>query len=311
MKTQCQFHSDDLLSDNRNEQLEKCVADFGTYRPKLCIPVISEEKSLVDFQDKNNVKCPKCSCRQIESDSCIRCGIIVSKFISAQNRKAENQKKTHYTSENLPQINLLIYSRQPKNHIFSFICIILLMPVFFYFSFCFFPLYLEAKKFEKLLPLFGARYCDFSQNENTVSEGEVPYRTGKLFIVSPEYDIMIKSGKIVTFRPEIHPVWYRLNKSIRASSPGEVDTLIRIKKILRKSKRFRKIGGIVQKVVSLNIIHINVYNWRTKTFIGRWVLDPGELNRGMVSSEEIDRIIKITSNETLLQFIESMPVRHK
>jgi hypothetical protein len=87
--------------------------------------------------------------------------------------------------------------------------------------------------------------------------------------------------------------------------------LIRIKKILRKSKRFRKIGGITQKVVSLHIIHINVYNWRDKTFIGRWVIDPGELNRHTVSSEEIDRIIKITSNETLLQFIESMPVRYK
>jgi hypothetical protein len=165
---------------------------------------------------------------------------------------------------------------------------------------------LEAAKFEDSLAEFGARKFHIPHNYSEVPEGEVPYRIGKVLAVIPEHKIyMNRKGEIVP--PKIHPIWYKLDGETRASEPDEVNTLIRISRDLKGARRYQRIDGVESKIVSAHILHIDVYDWENQTYIGRWTLDPGKFTGEVMQEEDLDEMIKATSDDTVLEFIESMP----
>jgi hypothetical protein len=110
---------------------------------------------------------------------------------------------------------------------------------------------LDARKFEDSLKEFGARELEIPRGV-AVAAKEIPRRTGK----GPE-----------TIPPKIHPAWYRIDRSIRASDPTQVDTLVRISAELRGARRFdkEKFLGSETKVVSAHKLHLDVHG----------ALDPG------------------------------------
>ena len=166
--------------------------------------------------------------------------------------------------------------------------------------------YLDAGKFKDSLNEFGARELEIHRGAVMAAE-EIPLRTGKVLVVIPEHTLLMLLGP-ETIPPRIHPAWYRLDRSIRASDPTEVDTLIRISTKLRSARVYNKekLIGSETKVVSAHILHLDVYDWQKQIFIGRWSLDPGNFKPGHMSDEELDAMIEATSNSTIVQFIDSM-----
>jgi hypothetical protein len=167
--------------------------------------------------------------------------------------------------------------------------------------------YSDAGNFKDYLQKFGSEKFDIPFKDPLIEKGELPYRTGKLFVIRTEYRYQISPKRYTTFEPEIHSVWYKLSRSIRAKSPEDVDTLIRVRRKLRKSQRFQRIGGLEQKVVGLHIHYLDVFDWRKQQYIGTWTIDPGVNLPDEVTTEELEKKIELTSDGALLEVIESMP----
>jgi hypothetical protein len=164
----------------------------------------------------------------------------------------------------------------------------------------------DASNFEDSLAEFGASSFQIPRSDSAVPEGEVPYRIGKVMVVIPEHKIYMKrQGEIVP--PKIHPIWFKLGRGTRASKPDEVNTLIRISRDLKGARRYQRIGGVENKIVSAHIVHIDVYDWDNQIYIGRWTLDPGKFKSDIMEEEDLDEMIKATSDDTVLEFVESMP----
>jgi hypothetical protein len=136
---------------------------------------------------------------------------------------------------------------------------------------------LDARKFKDSLKEFGAPELEIPR-EAAVTVEEIPYRTGKVLVVIPEHTLMMLLAP-ETIPPQIHPAWFKLKSSIRAS------------------------------VAAAHRLHIDVYNWHNETYIGRWTLDPGYFSGDIMTSEELDKMTKATNNSAVLKFIESMPER--
>ena len=166
--------------------------------------------------------------------------------------------------------------------------------------------HLDARKFKDSLNEFGERELEIYCGEVMTAE-EIPRRTGKVLVVIPQHTLLMLLGP-ETIPPRIHPAWYRLDRSIRASDPTEVDTLIRISTQLRSARLYdkEKFLGSETKVVSAHILHLDVYDWQNQICIGRWSLDPGNFKPGDMSEKELDAMMEATSNSTIVHFIDSM-----
>ncbi len=44
-----------------------------------------------------------------------------------------------------------------------------------------------------------------------------------------------------------------------------------------------------------------------QTYIGRWTLDPGRFEGDVMQEEDLDEMIEVTSDDTVLEFVKSMP----
>jgi hypothetical protein len=73
------------------------------------------------------------------------------------------------------------------------------------------------------------------------------------------------------------------------------------------ARRYQRVGGYDSKIVSAHIVHIDVYDLDNYAYIGRWTLDPGKFESDVMQEEDLDEMIEATSNDTLLDFVESMP----
>lgn len=254
--------------------------------------------------------CPKCGRRQPLSDACVDCGIIFSKYHQGDTDVSSGRTlQPSDSGDVLKKTETVSTASSRKPPVIPLVLLVLacIAGVSIYIGWI--EPYLSAGNFTQHLAVFGARELDFPEDDQSVAEGEKPYRIGKVFVIVPEHYVTITATRATLAPPEIHQAWYGLGHSMRASKPEDVDTLIQISKKIRQTKRYQKIGGLSQKVVSTHIVYLDVYNWRNKTFIGRWTLDPGTDIRDTMTEDELNELIRATSIETIQAFIESMPER--
>ncbi len=260
----------------------------------------------------DKINCPKCECLQPQSDTCINCGIIFSKFNKSMDEDIPSvpQSKTPLGDALKKTATVTPKFHKPSPVVpivlVVFICVI---GLFIYVKFI--EPFIVDDNFDNMMSEYGPPELEFPTDENSVSDGDIPYRIGKVIIVTPEHTLYINPRRPTIEPPQIHRTWYSIGRSMRASKPEQVNTLIRISKHLRQTQRYQKIGGISQKVVSTHIVHIDVYNWRNQTFIGRWTLDPGTDIRETMTEDELNEMIKVTSNTSILKFLKSMPDQQK
>lgn len=74
------------------------------------------------------MKCPKCGFEQSDNKECIKCGIVIEKYLEKQRRKQQEFKAKEIEeliAEKPKSNNSSIYSTITKIYIFSFICVTL------------------------------------------------------------------------------------------------------------------------------------------------------------------------------------------
>jgi hypothetical protein len=163
---------------------------------------------------------------------------------------------------------------------------------------------------------FQSRLDEFCTEEiskfhlNHVAEGEDPFRTGRVLVVSERQSVTLMNtanGRPYTMVLEqgIHPAWHKLNRKIRARDPSDVDTLIRVHKIIGKAGLY---GKLHTKVFNTHKIVLDVYDWRNRTFIGTKVFDPGQ-GSAFMTDADYDAMMASVSDEAIADYIQSMGVR--
>ncbi len=188
----------------------------------------------------------------------------------------------------------------------SFIVLLLVCAAYVYFKFIE-PRLLVDKFSASLHAYCTAKMDDF--HEQAVEEDEEPFRTGKLLIVSPKQRVSLFSevtgAPLTMHEPEkIHSVWFKIDRKLRASSPADVDTLIRVRKEIGKSFRY---GEMKTKVAATHKIFLEFYDWRERTYIGEWTFSPGE-GSSFMTEEDFEVMRKATSDETIAEFLQSLEV---
>lgn len=269
---------------------------------------LTMETPIEDVTD-NAPRCPNCDSTYSRGDlECNRCGIVFAKF----NRIAGTGEHAA-AARAAPAVHGARRRTEAKSGkmtavVFGLVFGVLIAICGAYVYIEYLEARLAADKFDQSLD----RFCedDISDpHEQKFEEDEEPFRTGKLLVVSPERKVtMLIAGTnttaTMTEPAAIHPVWFMLDRKLRAASPGDVDTLIRVTKELGKTHRY---GSLKTKIVTTHKIHLDFYDWPNRTYIGNQVFSPGE-GSSFMTEEDYEAMANATSNETISEFLESIPV---
>ena len=276
--------------------------------PKL---EMEQESPALESSAPETMECPKCGFQQEKAEECAHCGIVIAKFVQktpSHSTQVEGKGDPVVAAEMLRKT---VRQQSQKGFLRVAVPLALVATLSFYLFFWFVEPRLNARNFIDVLTDFGARELTIPLDTRAVSEGQIPYRVGKVFVVEPEHTIWIsREGEKVP--PKIHPSWYRLNRSIRAFEPEEVRTLIRIRKKLRGARLYMtdiaRDGLLTRtKVVDNHVLILDVYDWVNETYIGSWFFDPGGFKGDTMTEDELEEMVEATSSSAVSKFIESMP----
>ena len=276
--------------------------------PKL---EMEQQSQPLESSAPETMECPKCGFQQEQGEECAQCGIVIRKFVQETPSQSTQTEGEGDAAVDLEQLREAARQESRKSFLKIAISLALVATLSFYVFFWFVEPRLNARNFKDALTDFGAREITIPLDTRAVPEGQIPYHTGKVFVVTPEHTIwLVNSGEDVPAK--IHPSWYRLDRSIRASKPEEVSTLIRIHRELRGARLYMsdmaRDGLLTRtKVVDNHVVIMNVYDLVNKTYIGSWTFDPGGFKGDRMTEDELDEMVEATSPSTISKFIESMP----
>lgn len=168
---------------------------------------------------------------------------------------------------------------------------------------------LYAKRFEPKLdefmnlsvkPLASGTF-DGTYNGKFVPKGkELPYRKGKVFVL-----LLKQSGFRGTWRPSICEAWYQLSDEIRANSPGNVGTLIRVAAGIKTKTDFRITDDEgTRDEYKMQEMLVDVIDVKEKALVGTWHFSeriPAELDTPANEKKHLVHIVP------LYKFIEKLP----
>jgi len=253
--------------------------------------------------------CPKChAAYQTGAKECPNCGVIFNK---AKTSPPASRADTHAIPKPQPSIGNQETSTLLKNRmkLCGALIVLCFIGAGYYLYLAFIESRIQADGFQSRLDEF----CNEEISEyhlNHVAEGEDPFRTGKVLVVSERQAVTLMNT--ATGRPHtmvleqgIHPAWHKLHRKIRAGDPSDVDTLIRVHKIIGKAGRY---GKLQTKVFNTHKIVLDVYDWRNRAYIGTKVFDPGE-GSAFMTDDDYDAMMASVSDEAIAEYIQSMDVR--
>ncbi len=261
---------------------------------------------------EDTMRCPNCNFdSSAGAVECSNCGIIFAKY-KARAKKSDPEKGVDADPGRTmgDRRRKAKSGKRPPLFIAIFFAVLFLLGgVYVYFEYI--ETRLQANAFKQSMELF----CNTEINDphdQKIEEDEEPFRTGKLFVVSPEREVVVlfrETGPPATMTEpaRIHPVWYMIDRKIRASSPEEVDTLVRVGMVVGKAHRY---GRLKSKIATTHKIHLDFYDWPNRTYIGKWIFSPGE-GSAYMTEEDYDMMVKATSDETISEFLESISVVKK
>jgi hypothetical protein len=129
-----------------------------------------------------------------------------------------------------------------------------------------------------------------------VSTSDVPSRSGKIVLIRPSSWNVYRLGTMLATQidpgmeakkdreidpPRIDDSWYRLDPSLRASSPAEVETVIFCDYRKIPVREYRGIGDFYGPDASTKkTVTLVVFDWKTRRFMGECLLgeDPEKLS---------------------------------
>ncbi len=253
-------------------------------------------------------RCPNCQADySAGAEECMNCGIIFAKFAARPVETKHAAAGAAPARETPPPTRKKKAGKQPAI-LFSLLFIVLSGLGGGYVYTVYIEARLHANRFADSLELF----CETEitdPHDQKVEEDEEPFRTGMVFLVWPERENVLLIGDsgppvTITEPAKIHPAWRLIDRNIRAASPADVDTLIRVRMDVGKTFRY---GRLKSKVVATHTIYLDFYDWPDRTCIGHWVFSPGE-GGAFMTDEDYESMAEATSDETIAEFIESLPV---
>lgn len=253
--------------------------------------------------------CPKCHAAHPRgARECPNCGVIFNKIKSSTSGSTESARAvpTPPAATVNPKIPDELDKRKKLCGVLLFLCIA--GAGFYYLYVTFIESRIQAGGFQKDLNEFCA--LEISRPPSNRSAENDLFRTGKVLVVSERQEVTMMSaasGSPITLVQEqgIHPAWHKLSRRIRAKDPSDVDTLIRVHKILGKAGRY---GELKNKVFNTHKIVLDVYDWKNQSFIGTKIFDPGR--GGMFMTEDdYDAMVESVSDKAIAQFVESMDLQ--
>jgi ribosomal protein L40E len=265
------------------------------------------------LQNKKKVDkeiCSKChAAYQTGTQECPNCGVIFNKIKSPIPRPPTDSRgiQAPPPAAGNQKIAAQLETRKKLCGLLIFIAII---------SFGFYFLYvnylesrIQARGFQSRL----TELCSLEiskPHKDHVAEGADPFRIGKVLVVLQRQEVTLMNAATrqlyrMPLPQGIHPAWHRLDRKIRAKDPADVDTLIRVHKIIGKAGRY---GKLKTKVFNTHKIVLEVYDWKNQTFIGTKIFDPGEGSTFM-TEEDYAAMRKAVSDETIAEYIQSMDVQ--
>ena len=266
--------------------------------------------TMVNRKKTTDEICPKChAAYQTGAKECPNCGVIFNK---AKSSPPASRADTHAIPKPQPTICNQETSPLLKNRmkLCGALIVFCLIGAGYYLYLACIESRIQADGFQSRLDEF----CNEEISEfhlNHVAEGEDPFRTGRVLVVSERQAVTLMNT--ATGRPHtmvleqgIHPVWHKLHRKIRARDPSEVDTLIRVHKIIGKAGLY---GKLQTKVFNTHKIVLDVYDWRNRAFIGTKVFDPGEGSAFMTDDDYVAMMASV-SDEAIAEYIQSMDVRN-
>ncbi len=246
--------------------------------------------------------CEKCGARYKQGAiECPNCGVIFKKLTSAMRKKVVDESRVRKPAQ--PDPAVLRINTSFLTLIF-FVGILLIGSGFIYFKF------IESRNDAENFVPYITKYCTVAikepSNQSYDNDDEL-IRAGKVLIVFPERTntfVAETTGRLVTVNSpaELHSAWYKLKRGIRARTHDEVDTLVRVYKIIGKAGRY---GKLKTKIYNTHKVILKVYDWKNRTYIGTKVFDPGDISSFM-TEEDFEAMSKLTSDETIVKFIYSM-----
>ncbi len=251
--------------------------------------------------------CPNCGTLFKPTDiECPGCGIIFKKL---QSRIAANPVKVINAGEEI-QSKPTKQKESLLNNAAKFFPLIIIIVILALGSGVIYYKFIEGYIDAGNLKPYITKFCTVDikdSHENNLSNNDDLFRTGKVLVVSPFQSVTLASmntGRPVTMTQPamIHPIWYKLKRSIRAGHPDDIDTLIRVYKKIGKSGRY---GKLKTKIYNTHKIILEIYDWRNKKYIGTKVFDPGK-GSSFMTDEDFKAMTKLTSNETIAQYIQAL-----
>jgi ribosomal protein L40E len=273
--------------------------------------------TMVSKQKANEETCPKChAAYRPGAKECPQCGVIFTKLKSptpetpADAPAAPADARTKLTP---PPAHSNPMAREPLDKRKKLIGILIFLCVFGGGFYCLYVNFLESRvqaggfQEEQIIDFCFKEIPDI--HPNSVAEGDDPFRTGKVLVVSERQEVTltsVASGKPHTMVLEegIHPAWHKLPGKIRAGDPSAVDTLIRVHKVIGRSGRY---GDMKTKVYNTHKIVLDVYDWKNKTYIGTKIFDPGE-GSAFMTEEDFDDMMASVSDMAIAEYIRSMEI---
>jgi ribosomal protein L40E len=269
-----------------------------------------ENLTVVSRKKADSETCPKCDAEYpAGATECPNCGVLFGKIKSPAPAPPKDDAAVRPPPSVSGNQRICAGSekRKPPYALLVFIAVFLSGAYYLYAT-------LIESKFQA--QDFRNQLDDFCNQEisqlhpDHAADGEDPFRTGKVLIVSPRQEVTLmntSNGQLRTMvEPQgIHPAWHKLRRSVRAKGPAEVDTLLRVHKIIGKAGRY---GKMKTKVFTTHKIVLDVYDWKNQTFIGTKIFDPGE-GSAFMAEEDYEVMVKAVSDKTIAEYVQSMGVR--
>jgi len=164
----------------------------------------------------------------------------------------------------------------------------------------------QAKSFENKLqeyanlevkPVSGGPFNGTYDGKFTPTKKEMPYRKGKVFLLE-----LRRTGQTDRWYPSICNLWYGLPDALRATSPDETGTLLRVRPGIKQKTTL--VYGKGQVPETIQEIVVEVIDLKEKLFLGLWTL--AEKIPTEIAAAAKDKAF-LVHTEPLMKFIQALP----
>jgi hypothetical protein len=167
----------------------------------------------------------------------------------------------------------------------------------------------QVKRFENKLqqyaelqvsPVSGGPFDGTYDGQLRPAKKEMPYRKGKLFLLE-----LRRTGQTDRWYPSVCDLWFGLPDALRATSPEETGTLLRVRPAIEE-KTTLVYPSAERKEITVQKVAVEVIDLKEKLLVGRWLLVEQIPPEVLASKGKKEFLVH---TEPLMKFIQALPAK--